>query len=66
MDKPKSNTVFNGYFRSKFVESVKLLTDIQDSFGSVLDKDKDCPDRLPVIIFTISRQIPAYYPKCNH
>jgi hypothetical protein len=66
MDKPKNNTVLNSYLRSKLAESVKLLTGIQDLFDSVLDKDNDCPDRLPVIIVTISRQIPAYYSKCDH
>jgi hypothetical protein len=40
------------YLRSKLTESVELLTGIQNLSESILDKDNDCPDRLPVIILS--------------
>jgi hypothetical protein len=65
MDKPKSSTLFNSYLRSKLAESVKVLTGIQDLSDSFLYKVADYPDRLIVIVLTISRQLPACYPKCD-
>lgn len=54
------------YLFSKLAESVKRPTGIQDLSDWTTSQDTDCPDRLLVIILTVSRQILAYYPQCGH